>query len=537
MIHDRWYKNAVIYNLHVGTFMDGDGDGIGDIEGLRGRLDHLQWLGIDTLWIAPIQPSADCDGGYDISDYYAVDPRYGSLGQFVEFVRRAQELGIRVILDLVVNHTSVQHPWFQHARSATNSPYRDWYVWSKKRPTDWNKGMVFPGVQRSIWTRDEVARQYYRHRFYECQPDLNTANPAVRAEILRIMGFWLQLGVDGFRLDAVPFIIESKGPGCRGLHCEYINEMRDFLQARHVQAILLGEANVIPSHNPRYFADGRRGLHMMFNFHVNQHLFCALANEQAAPLKESLLATREIPAMTQWAMFLRNHDELDLGRLPKALSKAVFERFGPDPQMQIYQRGIRRRLASMLADRSHLELAYSLLLSLPGTPVLHYGDEIGMGDDLSLAERNAVRTLMQWNSDRNAGFSESKSVRQPLVCSGPCDYRRVNVQMQRRDPHSLLNWMARMIHLRKRCSEIGSGRWRLLQTGSPSVLAMCYSLGNKRLLTIHNFSHQPQRVQLRFSSGRRLVSLLNRERRDAGKGGRHCLALEGWDYRWYRLCG
>ncbi|HEX8274165.1 MAG TPA: alpha-amylase family glycosyl hydrolase [Longimicrobiaceae bacterium] len=308
MIEDLWYKNTVIYSLDVESFMDASGDGCGDFEGLTRRLDYLQALGVGAVWLAPFQPSPDRDDGYDISDYYGVDPRYGSGGDFVEFVHQAEKRGIRVLMDLVVNHTSDEHPWFREAREDPDSPRRDWYVWSKKRPEGWDKGMVFPGVQESTWTRDPEAKAYYYHRFFDFQPDLNMDNPAVRTEVRRIMGYWLQLGVAGFRVDAVPFVIESTVPdGEQGtLHFEYLAEMRRFMQWRVGDAILLGEANVLPQEAEKYFgADGGSGIHMMFNFWVNQHLFYALATADTAPLAEALLATRDIPHTAQWAQFLR----------------------------------------------------------------------------------------------------------------------------------------------------------------------------------------------------------------------------------------
>ena len=367
MIKDLWYKNTIIYSLDLETFMDANGDGTGDFRGLVRRLDYLHSLGIGTIWLAPFQPTPNRDNGYDISDYYGVDPRHGSSGYFVEFMHQANKRGIKVIIDLVVNHTSNQHPWFQNSRSDKNSPYRDWYLWSKKKPSDWNKGMVFPGVQEETWTYDRKAQAYYYHRFYDFQPDLNIENPQVREEIERIMGFWLELGVAGFRVDAVPFIIETSAPGKKepDMMFKYISEMRRFLQWRRGDAVFLGEANVLPEVTKKYFGDGD-GIHMMFNFYVNQHLFYALATGDIEPLAEALEATRDIHPTAQWGQFLRNHDELDLGRLTDEQRAKVFEKFGPKKTMQLYDRGIRRRLAPMLGNRPQIELAYSVMFSLPG---------------------------------------------------------------------------------------------------------------------------------------------------------------------------
>jgi maltose alpha-D-glucosyltransferase / alpha-amylase len=542
MIDDLWYKNCVVYSLDLETFMDANGDGVGDFEGLIRRLDYLQSLGVDVLWLAPFQPTPNRDNGYDVSDYYGVDARHGSSGDFVEFMHHAHKRGMQVIIDLVVNHSSDQHPWFQSARRDPRSPYRDYYVWADKRPPNWNEGMVFPGVQKSVWTHDKRAKAWYFHRFYEFQPDLNTSNPDVRTEIRRIMGFWLQQGVAGFRVDALPFILEEPPRDKkkrRQLHYEYLTEMRTFLQWRAGRAVLLGEANVRPQDVPRYFGESGNGIHMMFNFWVNQHLFYALASGDVRPLAKALCDTEDIPEMSQWAHFLRNHDELDVDRLSEKQRQRVFEKFGPDPTMRLYERGIRRRLAPMLGDRRHMELAYSMLFSLPGTPVMRYGDEIGMGEDLSLNERDAVRTPMQWSAERNAGFSHARRLVHPVISEGVYSHINVNVEAQRRDPGSLLNWTARMIRLRKECPEIGWGKWSILRTGDPGVLAMCYEWRHNRLVIAHNFDTRPREVPLRVPGerGGLLVNLIAQDECHADANGVHHIALEELGYRWYRVGG
>ena len=426
MINDLWYKNAVIYCLSVGTFMDANGDGIGDFQGLTRRLDYLHGLGITTIWLMPFQPSPYRDDGYDISDYYGVNSRHGTLGDFVEFTHGAEQRGIRVIMDLVVNHTSDRHPWFQEARRDPNSKYRDWYIWSDKKPPNANKGMVFPGVQKSTWSYDKTARAWYFHRFYDFQPDLNTSNPHVQAEILKIMGFWIQLGVIGFRMDAVPFVISMKGPRVKKPVEQYdmLRSLREFLQWRAGDSIILAEANVLPETDMEYFGEDGDRMHMMFNFQVNQNLFYALAAADCRPLVRALKATKPRPATAQWGLFLRNHDELDLGRLTEEQRQRVFACFGPEKEMQLYNRGIRRRLAPMLnGDRRRIELAYSLMFTLPGTPVVRYGDEIGMGDDLNLPERNCARTPMQWSTEPHAGFTKSDKPILPVISDGPYGYR------------------------------------------------------------------------------------------------------------------
>ena len=535
MIDDLWFKHAIVYSVDVETFLDDDGDGVGDFAGLIRRLDYLESLGVDAIWLAPFQPSPGRDDGYDISDFYGVDPRYGTLGDFVEFVHEAASRGIRVLIDLVVNHTSDRHPWFVEARRGPSSPYHDWYVWSRKRPENLESGVVFPGVQETTWSYAREARKWYFHRFYDFQPDLNMDNPRVREEVQRVMGFWLQLGIAGFRVDAVPFLLEKPplGDGPPQEHFEYLRRFRSFLQWRVGNAVLLGEANVLPRDARRYFgADD--GLHMMFDFFTNQHLFSALAAADARPLAAALRANARIPPVAQWAHFLRNHDELDLGRLDPERREAVFEAFAPEPAMRLYGRGIRRRLAPMLADRRRLELAYSLMFSLPGTPVLRYGDEIGMGDDLRLPERNAIRTPMQWSSAPNGGFTTAEKAVRPVVDGGLYGFQEVNVERQQRDGSSLLHWVTRMIRLRKECPEVGRGTWRIVATRSPHVLAIEYEWRGNRLLCAHNLAPEATEVSVQVDASR-LAGLLEDEELAPAGGGRYRLALDAYGYRWYRV--
>ena len=544
MIDDLWYKNGVIYCLSVGTYMDSNGDGIGDFRGLQRRLDYLNGLGITAIWLMPFQTSPNKDNGYDISDYYSVDPRYGTIGDFVEFAHGCKQRGIRVIIDLVVNHTSDQHQWFREARRSKGSPYRDWYVWSNKKPANANTGMVFPGVQKSTWTHDKEAGAWYFHRFYDFQPDLNTSNPHVQAEILKIMGFWIQLGVSGFRMDAVPFIIATKGAKVRKPVEQYdmLRAFREFLQWRKGDSIILAEANVLPNTDMEYFGrDGDR-MHMMFNFHVNQHLFYALASGDTRPLIKSMKATKPRPATAQWGLFLRNHDELDLGRLTKAQQQAVFKAFGPDKSMQLYDRGIRRRLAPMLGgDRRRLELAYSLMYTLPGTPVLRYGDELGMGDNLDLPERECARTPMQWSTEPHAGFTKGVKPCLPVIDKGPYGYEHVNAAKQRRDANSMLNWTERIIRMRKEVPEIGWGDYTMITMRDPSVLAIRYDWRNNSVMFVHNLDERPREVSFKVGlsgeSGKLLINLLTEDHSRAGQDDRHTLLLEGYGYRWYRVGG
>ena len=543
MIKDLWYKNAVIYNLAVGTFMDSNGDGIGDFQGLQRRLDYLHGLGITCLWLGPFQPSPMKDDGYDVADYYNVDPRYGTLGDFVEFSHACKQRGIRVIIDLVINHTSDQHPWFQSARKDANSKHRNWYVWSDKKPANADEGMVFPGVQKTTWTWDKEANAYYFHRFYEFQPDLNTSNPEVQAELLKVMGFWIELGVSGFRMDAVPFIISTKGADVKKPKEQFdmLRMFREFVQWRCGDAMILAEANVLPDTDLDYFGDDGDRMHMMFNFQVNQNLFYAMATADTRPLVKALKATRPRPATAQWGQFLRNHDELDLGRLDDEQRRKVFEAFGPDKDMQLYDRGIRRRLAPMLhADRRRLELAYSLLFTLPGTPVIRYGDEIGMGDDLSLPERNCARTPMQWSDEPQGGFTKSDKPVLPVISGGVFGFERINAARQRRDPESLMNWTERMIRMRKECPEIGWGDFQILPTGTATVLAMRYDWRNNSVVIVHNLADKPQEFALTvggLGDSPRLVNLLSEDHSDPGEDGKHHLVIEAYGYRWYRVGG
>ncbi len=477
-------------------------------------------------------------------DYYGVDPRYGSAGDFVEFMQGCKQRGLRVLIDLVVNHTSDQHPWFQQARRDPNSKYRDWYVWSKTKPRNANTGIVFPGVQKSTWTYDDVAKAWYFHRFYDFQPDLNTSNPEVQAEILKIMGFWLQLGISGFRMDAVPFVISKKGVDVRRpvLHYDMLRNFREFLTWRVGDAIILAEANVIAHVDMEYFGRAGERLQMMFNFEVNQHLFYALASADTGPLIDALQTTKPRPATAQWAQFLRNHDELDLGRLTKKQRGKVFDAFGPDSNMQLYGRSaasVGGWPLMLQGDRRRIELAYSLMMTLPGTPVLRYGDEIGMGDDLNLPERNCARTPMQWSAEANAGFTEADKPVLPVISEGPYGFEHINVAAQKRDPNSLMDWMERIIRMRKEVPEIGWGDFSILATGKPEVLAVRYEWRNNSVLFVHNFSAVPTEVTFAASAklDGQLVNLLSDEHSTRDTSGKHTVLLEPYGYRWFRIGG
>jgi maltose alpha-D-glucosyltransferase/alpha-amylase len=541
---DLWYKNAVIYCLDVETFMDADGDGSGDFHGLTDRLDHLEGLGVTCLWLNPFYPSPMRDNGYDITDFYGVHPRLGTLGRFVEFTRAARDRGMRVMVDLVCNHTSVDHPWFRSARSAPDSPHRDWYVWSEKKPEDITEGIIFPGVQDAVWTHDEAAGAWYMHRFYAHQADLNIANPAVRAEILRIMGFWLELGVEGFRIDAVPFLIEYKGlkeePDRDPLLL--LSEMRDFLSWRRAGAVMLAEANVTRDRAPHYFggrafeADER--MHMLFDFPLNQGLWLGLVRGSAAPLVEALRSRPEtMPVHGQWCVFLRNHDELSLDKLSEEERAEAFAALAPEERMRIYGRGVRRRLAPMLdGDPARLALAHSLLFALPGTPVMWYGDEIGMGEDLSLPERLPVRTPMQWSDEPNGGFSRAgKDLVRPVVEAGPLGFHETNVAAQRDRPGSLLERVGGMIRCRRGCPEIGWGEWSVIDAPD-ALLALRHDWRGRTVVTLHDLGGAGAEIGRDALPGDRLVPLLS-SADDASRDPDATIRLEPHGYRWFRVDG
>ncbi len=543
MIPDLWYKNAIIYSLSLDGFLDANGDGIGDFRGAMRRLDYLHGLGVTAVWLAPFQPSPHRDHGYDVADYYGVDSRYGSPGDFVEFVNACHERGMRVIMDLVVNHCSDQHPWFQAAVADPKSRFRDYFIWTDKKPKDAHKGVVFPGVQKSTWTYHRKAKAWYFHRFFQFQPDLNIANPDVQAEIMKIVGFWLQLGVSGFRMDAVPFLIVADGINVDDPEPAYdlLREIRAMAQWRKGDAVLLAEANIPPEEAMEYFGASGDRMHMIFNFPVNQALFHALATGDTTLLKKAIAASSGLPETAQWANFLRNHDELDLGRLTEEQRATVFAAFGPEPDMQVYDRGIRRRLAPMLGgDRARLELAYSLMLTLPGTPVLRYGDEIGMGDDLDLPERDAARTPMQWSAAPNGGFTVSDTPTRPPIDSGPYGFHRVNVSTQRSDRDSLLNWTERAIRLRKELPELGRGKWTILDS-PPSILALRYDWQGEASVYVHNFTNEAIEFALdaleEETESRPLICLQTARSSEKEGDGRHHIMIEAHGYRWFRSGG
>jgi trehalose synthase len=538
---DQWWKNGVFYCLDVETFLDWDGDGIGDFAGLIERIDYLAGIGVTCIWLMPFYPTPERDDGYDVVDFYGVDHRLGTLGDLVELLRTARDRGIRVIVDLVVNHTSDRHPWFQASRSDRRSPYRDWYVWVDEPPADGPEGETFPGEQHGLWTYDDVAGQYYLHRFYEHQPDLNVANPAVRDEIARIMGFWLELGVSGFRVDAVPFLIETEGiegAGSGDPH-EYLQDLRAFVSRRRGDAVLLGEVNLPPEEQRRFFGDEDGDeLHLVFNFWLMQRMYLALARQDAGPLAEVLRSLPAVPFDSQWATFVRNHDELTLDKLTDDERQEVFAAFGPEPDMQSYGRGLRRRLPPMLGgDTRRIRMVYSLMFSLPGTPVLFYGEEIGMGENLDVKGRAAVRTPMQWTDEPNGGFSTAPVDRLPApLPDGDFGADAVNVAAQRQDPDSLLNWFERLIRRRKETPELGFGTWRVLDHDVPAVLAHACTWNDRTVVAVHNLGADPCELtlQLDVDGAAAYDDLLDGGRRTLDEP-RLRVSLEPYGFTWYRI--
>jgi maltose alpha-D-glucosyltransferase/alpha-amylase len=535
---DVWWKNAVIYCLDVETFLDADGDGCGDLPGLTDRLDYLAGLGLDCLWLMPFMPSRQRDDGYDITDFYGVDPRLGHHGDLVDAVRTASDRGMRVIADLVVNHTSDHHPWFQEARRGPESPYHEFYVWKDEKPEEKPGDVVFPDRENSNWAFDQKAKRWYLHRFYSHQPDLNVSNPEVRDEIAQIMGFWMQQGIIGFRVDAVPFLIEPMGmpKGADADPHELLRDLRAFLDRRNGEAVLVGEVNLPPEQQRQFFGDEDGDeLQLVLSFTVNQAMYLALAREEAAPLAGALRALPEIPEDCQWANFVRNHDELTLDKLSDEERQEVFAAFGPEEELQLYGRGLRRRLPTMLdGDQRRIRMVYSLAFSLPGTPVLFYGEEIGLAENLDIEGRYSVRVPMQWSTGPNGGFSTSEKTVRPILDEGPFGFREVNATNQRRDPDALLNWMERLIRRRRECPELGWGSWELLDPGDSAVFAHRADWDGSTVVAVHNLAGRDASVQLKLDEDGFLSDLFAEEEHEL-EDGTVSLALEPYGARWFRI--
>ncbi|HLS43940.1 MAG TPA: alpha-amylase family protein [Ornithinicoccus sp.] len=542
---DLWWKSAVIYCLDVQTYLDSDGDGVGDLHGLAERIDYLAKLGINCLWLMPFYPSPHHDDGYDVADFYGVDPLLGNHGELVEVIRTAQDRGIKVIVDLLINHTSDQHPWFRNARRSKDSRYRDFYVWRDTEPPDTSDQVVFPDKEDAIWTYDERTEEWYLHHFYAHQPDLNVANPAVREEVMRIAGFWLQVGVDGFRVDAVPFFIqdvETAGDpeGSPAEPHEILKELRAFLWRRKGSSMLLGEVNLPFKEQLQYFG-GEAGdeLTMVFDFVGMQAMYLSLVREDARPMAKALQDRPAIHPTCQWANFLRNHDELTLDKLTEPERQEVFAAFGPEPEMQLYDRGLRRRLPTMLnGDPRRVRMAYSLMYSLPGTPTMFYGEEIGMGENLDIEGRLAVRSPMQWTAGRNGGFSSAAPSRltRPIT-EGGYGPEHVNVAEQQQNPDSLWRFFRELISVRRECHELGWGTFSLIDQDEDSVLAHRCDLEDSSIIAVHNLSSEPRTVTLAMpgiSEDRELMDLFQDAPVPIDRGSL-TLPLDGYGYHWFKL--
>ena len=535
-----WYKDAIVYQVHVRTFHDSNGDGIGDFRGLAEKLDYLQELGINALWLMPFFPSPLRDDGYDIADYRSVHPSYGTLDDFKSFLAAAHQRGIRVIVEMVLNHTSDQHPWFQESRSSRDNPRRDWYVWSDTDTRYKGVRIIFLDTETSNWARDPVSKSFYWHRFFGHQPDLNYDNPAVREEMWSIMQFWLEMGVDGFRLDAVPYLIEREGTSCENLPESHaiLKDFRSKLDQHFTGRMLLAEANQWPADLRPYFGDGDE-FHMAFHFPVMPRMFMSVKLEDRKPIMDILQQTPAIPDPCQWCLFLRNHDELTLEMVTDVERDYMYDTYAGDKAMRL-NLGIRRRLAPLLDnDRRRVELMNGMLMSLPGTPIIYYGDEIGMGDNIHLGDRNGVRTPMQWDGGWNAGFSSAdpENLYSPLILNPVYGYPAVNVYSQKRSGHSLLAWMRRIISARKSTQVFGRGSIEFLHPANHRVLAYVRQLKTEAVLVVNNLSSSAQAVELdlRRYKGNILVEMFGRNIFPRIGDLPYLLTMGPYQFFWFRL--
>jgi maltose alpha-D-glucosyltransferase / alpha-amylase len=539
-VQTEWYKDSVIYQLHVRTFFDSNGDGIGDFRGLQQKLDYLQELGITSIWLLPFYPSPLRDDGYDIADYTAVHKSYGTLDDFKAFLAAAHERGIRVIIEMVLNHTSDQHPWFQEARSSRDNPRRNWYVWSDTDELYREARIIFVDTELSNWAWDPVSKAYYWHRFFSHQPDLNYDNPEVREAMWHVMKFWLELGVDGFRLDAVPYLVEREGTSCENLpetH-EIVRECRRRVDQFFPGKMLLAEANQWPADVCAYFGHGDE-FHMAFHFPLMPRMFMGVKLEDRKPIIEILQRTPEIPQNCQWCIFLRNHDELTLEMVTDMERDYMYDEYARDKTMRI-NLGIRRRLAPLMDnDRRRIELLTGMLMSLPGTPVLYYGDEVGMGDNIYLGDRNGVRTPMQWDGHWNGGFSSADPERlyAPLISNPVYGYQAVNVDSQKRSEHSLLSWMKRLIQVRKSTQVFSRGTIEFLDPSNHRVLAYVREYGHERVLAVNNLSSTSQAVELNLQKYKGFIPIEMSGKTIFPRVGDlpYLLTMGPYQFYWFRL--
>ena len=535
-----WYKDAIIYQVHVRTFFDSNGDGVGDFPGLEQKLQYLQELGVNAIWLMPFFPSPLRDDGYDISDYKSVHASYGSLEDFKRFLDSAHERGIRVIIEMVLNHTSDQHPWFRQSRSSKDNPYRDWYVWSETDTRYQGTRIIFLDTEMSNWARDPISKSYYWHRFFSHQPDLNYDNPAVREEMWNIIRFWLEMGVDGFRLDAVPYLVEREGTNCENLPETHavLKEFRRRLDEQFPGRMLLAEANQWPADLRPYFADGDE-FHMAFHFPLMPRMFMGVKLEDRKPITEILQQTPDIPPSCQWCLFLRNHDELTLEMVTDVERDYMYDVYAANKTMRLNM-GIRRRLAPLLDnDRRRIELMNGMLMSLPGTPIIYYGDEIGMGDNVNLGDRNGVRTPMQWNGGWNGGFSaaDPEALYAPLILNPVYGYSAINVLSQTRTQHSLLSWMRQLIAVRRSARVFGNGSMEFLYPANHRILAYVRRWENETVLAVNNLSSAAQAVELdlRRFKGNILIEMFGKNIFPRVGELPYLLTLGPYQFYWFRL--
>ncbi len=535
-----WYKNAVFYEVYVRAYSDSNSDGHGDLKGLIQKLDYIQGLGIDCIWLLPIYSSPLKDDGYDISDYTTIAKVFGDVDDFRELLEQTHNRGMRLIMDLVVNHTSDQHPWFQAARADVNSPYRDYYVWSDSDQKYKEARIIFVDTEKSNWTWDEQAGQYYWHRFYTSQPDLNFDNPRVQQEMLNVMDYWLKMGIDGFRVDAVPYLIEREGTICENLpetH-QYLKRMRSFIEQNYPGRILLCEANQWPEDVRPYFGDGDE-FHMGFHFPLMPRIYMALGQEDVTPIKQILDRTPDIPQNCQWCIFLRNHDELTLEMVTEEERQWMWSHFAPQPGMRL-NLGIRRRLAPLLDnDLRKIECAYSLLFTLPGSPIIYYGDEIGMGDNIELFDRNGLRTPMQWDDFLNGGFSNAdpSALYSPVIATEAYGPRQINVANQRNNPASLYHHVRHMIAMRKQQPGLGSSQMDWIESGNGAIAAYWRKGEGESILVSHNLSSKNQSMRLKFPQGKITfgVDILSGQGVNVPPSGEIHLNLLPFQYLWLKI--
>ncbi len=535
-----WYQDAIFYEVFVRGFYDSSGDGIGDFRGLTEKLEYLEWLGIDCIWLLPMYESPLKDGGYDISDYYSILPEYGTLDDFQAFLEAAHARGIRVIVDLVINHTSDQHPWFVESRSTRDNPKRDWYVWSDTNEKFTDVRIIFTDTERSNWAWDETTGQFYWHRFFSHQPDLNFDNPDVRQAVLEVLSFWVELGVDGFRVDAVPYLFEREGSICENLPEThgFVRELRSHVEKNFPGTLLLAEANQWMEDVVEYFGKGDE-FQMCYHFPIMPRLFAALRRGDSRPINEIMERTPDIPDGCQWGMFLRNHDELTLEMVTDEERDYLYTEYAKDPRMRL-NLGIRRRLAPLLDNsRRRIELLHALLFSLPGSPFLYYGDEIGMGDNVYLGDRDGVRTPMQWSLDRNAGFSRADFAQLyfPVIMDPVYGYQAVNVEAQKRFDTSLLHWMRQIIHRRKKHKVFGRGSFRAIDPDNTSIFAFTREWDGEIALCVFNLSNFPQPTVLDLARyvGHTPVEITGNTTFPAITDASYQLALAPLGFYWFML--